>query len=99
MPKAHGFWEQLNADCKAMAPTVGDVTGAAYGFMAETVTENPPFASAVDQVIGDFVGDHWADTCDLPQNISNAIDHGQSWTIDSGTSQSDSSGGSVGMDM
>ena len=99
MPEQSDFWSQLNADCKAMAPVVGEATGAAYGFGAEAVTKNPALAVAVDHIIGDFVGDHWGDVCDLPQNISNALDEGQSSAIDSSTSQSDSSGGSVSMDM
>jgi hypothetical protein len=99
MPEQSDFWSQLNTDCKAMGPAVGEVTGAAYGFGAEVVSKNPAFAVAVDHIIGDFVGDHWADVCDLPQNISNTFDEGHSSAIDSGASQSDSSGGSVSMDM
>lgn len=99
MPEQNDFLSQLNADCKAMGPVVGEVTGAAYGFGAEVVSKNPAFAIAVDHIIGDLVGDHWADVCDLPQNISNALSEGQSSAIDSGQSQSDSSGGSVSMDM
>lgn len=99
MPEITDFLSQLNADCKAMGPVVGEVTGAAYGFGAEVVSKNPAFAVVVDHIIGGFVGSHWADVCDLPQNISNAINEGQSSAIDSGASQSDSSGGSVSMDM
>lgn len=99
MPEQNDFWSQLNADCKAMGSVMGDATGAVYGLGAEVVTKNPAIAVAVDHIIGDFVGDHWADACDLPQNISNALDQGQSSTIESGSSQSDGSGGSVSMDM
>jgi len=70
MPAKNDLWQQIQEDCHEAAPLVGAATGALYAFGTEMVTGNAPLAGAVDQVIGDFVGQNWEHVCDLPANVA-----------------------------
>lgn len=71
------IWDYTTDVCDAAAPTIGDVTGAIYGFGGAVIAGggNPVSPSgiaggtAIGSVIGGFVEDGWSDVCALPGTI------------------------------
>ncbi len=90
MAEKQDFWEQLQQDCHALAPEVGAVTGAIYGFGAEKIA-GPVAGHAVEDFIERFVTKNEPHACDLPSNIAAAFDDRQSQAIDAPTQTDDSS--------
>lgn len=67
-------WQEINSACDGMSSTIGQTTGAIYGYGTDVVTGNPAIGYGVGELVGAFVTENWGHVCDLPAAIFGGSD-------------------------